>query len=335
MATLRTVYVDPDVSGGAGNGSSWANAYSSLNAAEQAQDDTGDLVTRDEYIEFHCGHNGSAQTTADTTAVDVNGWTTNATHYILIKTETADRHTGRYCDGNNGTTARYRLAVSGAPFLISYVEDVRLDGLQIVKTASTADHQCVVQVTSFVGYANVWVSNCILKGSGNASYIETGLLNNDAHGTVRAWNTVIYGVSTYDSAFCCGVNNGGSIYLYSCTIIGGTYGIRTVGTTIVAKNCYVGGSRTEDYYRGSGTLVKTNCASEDQSADDTSGTDETATNCVAAAVAINTTNFTNVTAGSEDFSLPAGSALIGAGTDTSGDAAPLNFTTDIIGTTRS
>jgi hypothetical protein len=51
-------------------------------------------------------------------------------------------------------------------------------------------------------------------------------------------------------------------------------------------------------------------------------------------IAANTTNFTNVTAGSEDFHLPAGSALIDVGTDTSGDAAPLNFTDDIDGVTR-
>jgi hypothetical protein len=52
-------------------------------------------------------------------------------------------------------------------------------------------------------------------------------------------------------------------------------------------------------------------------------------------IAYDTTNFTNVTAGSEDLHIPTGSALKDVGTDTSGDAAPMNFTTDIDGETRS
>ena len=70
--------------------------------------------------------------------------------------------------------------------------------------------------------------------------------------------------------------------------------------------------------------------------DDTSGADETATDCVAAAVALDTDTFVNVTGGSEDFHLAAdgNSPLMGVGVDTSGDSAPLDFTTNIDGETR-
>jgi hypothetical protein len=53
-------------------------------------------------------------------------------------------------------------------------------------------------------------------------------------------------------------------------------------------------------------------------------------------IAYNTDTFVNVTGGSEDFHLAADglSPLQGTGTDTSGDAAPMNFTTDIDGDTR-
>jgi hypothetical protein len=77
-------------------------------------------------------------------------------------------------------------------------------------------------------------------------------------------------------------------------------------------------------------MAKTNCASEDQSADDTK-TGETQTNCVAAAVIVDTDTFVNVTGGTEDFHLAADglSPLMGVGVDTTADAAPMNFTTDI------
>ena len=67
---------------------------------------------------------------------------------------------------------------------------------------------------------------------------------------------------------------------------------------------------------------------------DDTGTGETATNCVAAAVALDTDTFVNVTGGSEDFHLAAGtgSALYGTGA-APGGSAPLNYTTDIDGET--
>jgi hypothetical protein len=52
-------------------------------------------------------------------------------------------------------------------------------------------------------------------------------------------------------------------------------------------------------------------------------------------VPFSTAQFTNVTGGSENFRLVSGSYLIDTGTDTSGEGAPLNFTDDIVGTTRS
>jgi len=52
-------------------------------------------------------------------------------------------------------------------------------------------------------------------------------------------------------------------------------------------------------------------------------------------IPVSTATFVNVTAGSENWHLAGtGSGLYNVGTNTSGDSAPMNFTTDIDGETR-
>ena len=117
MATLN-YYVDTDVVGGAGDGSSWANAYSNLQAciSGQAQDLTdggGDIAV------IHC----RGVSNADTTAVTITGWTTGSANYIQIQCDEADRHEGKWSD------SKYRLVISGSSNPIEINEEnVRIDG---------------------------------------------------------------------------------------------------------------------------------------------------------------------------------------------------------------
>lgn len=285
------------------------------------------LVASDNYATIEIDGTWSS---ADTAAVTISGLTTDATRYLSIYTTAAARHQGVL------STSYYQLSVSNATAItITTAAFVRIDGLQIIKAASSANGQaCVDYASGVAAGSNYWLSNCILKQAGNNSYREPGIACGDADITLYAWNNIVYGLGTADNA----LNSAfygyrGTLNVYSSVFIGGKYGVYAGGTSVVAKNVYAGGTITEDYYLAAGTLAKTNCASEDQSADDT-GASETATNCVAAAVANTTATFVNVTAGSQDYDLAVGSALIAAGVNTSGEGSPLNFSTDIVGATR-
>jgi hypothetical protein len=272
---------------------------------------------------------------ADTTAISMPNLTGDATRYLSIYTTATARHDGKW------DTGAYMLSVANASALTFgnsvNMTHIRIDGLQIGLSSANANYQCCIDIAAAGAGTNIWLSNCILRQAANNSYRIPAILSQSGNVTLYCWNTVAYGVGNNDNALnavFCGYDYG-AFNLYSCTAIGGKYAYyaNDSGGTMTCKNCYGGGSATEDFYRGAGTLAKTNCASEDASADDT-GTGETASNCITG-VALSTSTFVNVTAGSQDFHLVTGSALIGAGATTSGESAPLNFTTDIDGDTRS
>jgi hypothetical protein len=121
---------------------------------------------------------------------------------------------------------------------------------------------------------------------------------------------------------CVYLNTCSSANIYSSTLIGGYVCIYRGAGTVTAKNVYAGSGGSACF---SGTISQTTCASSDT----------TATGTALDSIAVNTTQFVNVTGGSEDFHLAgAGSALYNVGTDTSGDSSPLNFTVDFEGTSR-
>jgi len=290
-----------------------------------------DLIAADVYATVEIGGTWSS---ADTAAVSIPNLNGDATRYLHIYTTAEARHDGKW---NTGAYMLQTANASAITFPGGNLLHCRIDGLQFGPSSVSANYQCCLDVASVGAGATIWVSNCLIRQANNNSYRCPGIFSQDGDATLYVWNTVVYGVGTEGNALTsafCGYDYT-AMNIYNCTAIGGTYAYYAgdSGGTMTVKNSYGGGTVTEDFYRSAGTLAKTNCASEDQSADDT-GTGETATNCVAAAVAHSTDTFVNVTYATADYHLVDGSALIGAGTTTSGESAPMNFTTDIDGDTR-
>ena len=225
MATLRKRYVDTDVSGGAGDGSSWANAYASLSAAENAEDNTGNLVATDEYMEFDC----RGVTLADVAAAVV-GWTTDATRYIDIYTEAANGPAGQWSE------AKYRIVGSGANLLTITEDYVHVKGIQVQLTfADSGTAYDAVRCTGAAGASNILCESCIAKGvlSGTNTAIASGF---DANG----------GTVTFRNCLAYDFINGSETHR----------GFKMAAGTLqncTAHNCNFA------FYRSSGTPVATNC----------------------------------------------------------------------------
>ncbi|MFC1701124.1 hypothetical protein ACFLZ0_03250, partial [Patescibacteria group bacterium] len=153
-------------------------------------------------------------TAADTTAVTIDGWTTDANHYIKVYTTATARHNGIYT-GDGGKSTAYRLAVANAQGIVYREAHVRIDGLQIEITSASGDAQGpIYSGGTFVAGDRLDVSNCILKGHGNTDYYEAGI--DSANNITRyTWNTIIYNISL--NANSVGIDARYLDYIYNCT----------------------------------------------------------------------------------------------------------------------
>jgi hypothetical protein len=258
--------------------------------------------------------------TADTTAVLFNTWTTGPNNPIVIEAYPGDEA------GLSWNNSIYRLSVSNSIALNLGEEYVYLLNFQIEVPAVNADGQDPISIGSSVG---IGASNefrlfgLLIRGAGNISYYQRAVNFADSDIVAYMGKCFGYNFSTKASSSNRVIAFGGTtLKISNCGFIGGYYGLYRYAGAIDAKNCYFGGSATADYYPNSGTLNMTTCASED--ATGSAGLQ---------GVLIDADTFVNVGAGTEDFHQAADglSPLYHAGTDTSGDASPMNFDTDIDG----
>ena len=279
------------------------------------------LVVADKYAEIKIDGTWSS---ADTAAATISGLTTDATHYVKIYTTAAARHKGIW------STSYYMLNVANSIAVTwTSVSNVWIDGLQIGKSATNAHYQDGIQGAGTVTATTnqFLVSNCIFKHSANDSYREMALDAEVANQRIFMYNNIDYNHGTANNAYNCSAFVGnGALTCYSDTFIGGYQGINNdSGTSAVVKNCYASGSNAA--YAG--------CTLTTSASNDATGSAAALRNILVSTTADSThAGFTNITAATADYHIKVGSPLIGVGTDTSGDAAPMNFSTDIDGQAR-
>lgn len=308
------------------NCSGYSNCYTSLSAWEAAYGGVsfgtctvGNLVC--------AGKNAVAQidgtwTNPDTTPVLINGWTTGTGNYIRIYTAPAARHDGKW----NSTA--YRLQSSDTPIEINE-ENVRLDGLQVfMNDTSFAQWNRGILANLGTSASDIRISNSLVRSNGNIGNNTGGIwFETTGPGSkFYIYNTAIYGFKT-NGDYAAGVRSvdaNWTGYMYNVTSNYNDYGFRNNGGTFNIKNSYAGGN-THASYNGAASLVR--AASSD-------GTGSVGYTSVAYSTSAGAA-FNSVALGSEDFRIKSNSALKDAGVDTSTEAAPLNFTTDIEGQARS
>ena len=208
MATEVVKIVD---TGGSGD-------YSSLSAWEAGEQ--RDLVTADEIAVADCRCTTGA---ADTTAVTIEGWTTDSTRYIKIWTNPAQgyRHSGKW------DITAYRIIVTNGSALRIMEEYTDVIGLQIDCTNKSSGSNGL-----FMDRDYIYISKCIVQNC------ERGLKPASSSTIAYMWNTIIINcwraIDNDD-------DTSDTQYAYNITAIGSDYhGI----LRCVAKNCLCKGYTT-------------------------------------------------------------------------------------------
>lgn len=287
----RTVSVHPT---GEGTGDA---SYTTLALAIAGEEK--DLVTNTRILTIEIQGDWSGG--ADSTEVSVTGFTVSSSYYVIIQTDSANRHAGVW------DTNKYVLEKSHGGAVFTLVNSyTRMIGLQIRNTA-TGDYQAFKEDTS--GCDGWLMDKCLLRGGSGGKDILIG----GGDGEIR--NTGVFGNAL--GIYTTWSSENPTLLLQNVTAINSTtYCIQVNNGSVTANNVYAGGGGTADT---SGTISDTNCASSD-------GT-------IGSAVACSTSSgayFTNVTGDSEDVHIKSDSSLIGNGSDLSG-----TFTDDFEGDTRS
>jgi len=243
---------------------------------------------------------------ADTSAVMIQNYTTTASDYINIYTTAAARHDGKW------DTGAYNISVNTIVLNFSVLY-LTIDGLQLRDTSGGGGER-VLDESIDSGTCLINIKNNIIRAS-NASSTGIGIYcHGDAAGVINIFNNLVYSSPTASIGMRTGGASGYTFNIYNNVVVGFGTGIsQTNSSTVKCTNNYV--SSTTCY---SGTITLLTTASSD-----------TTGSVGLRSIAYSTSSgayFTNVTAGSEDFHLVAGSSLRRAGTDLSA-----TFYDDIMG----
>lgn len=172
-------YVDPDVSGGLGDGTSWADAYASLTVWEAAE--STDLVSADDWHHVYCRASAGS---VDNSLVLIAAWVTDATHYILVEAAAGDEALK-----TSYSASRYRLEVTDDRCLEIFEDYTRIKSIQIKAIYDTANFLGAIFFRSPSPASNdMWVDNCRVETSGGGVYY--GSFCDDANANIKMRNNI-------------------------------------------------------------------------------------------------------------------------------------------------
>jgi hypothetical protein len=295
--------------------SGYNDCYESLSAWEAAQN--RDLVAAGEIAVARIE---GTWTAADTSIININGWTTDENHYIHIYTTEEARHDGVW--DTNKYRVTYTLANNDPAFQINE-DNVIVDGLQIEQAHTTPNDRSGV----YVNGDNISVANNIIRlTSDNAQTSERGIEIEYDAALVSIWNNIVYnwnqGIRNNDMA-------AGNVH----NVVNNTvYNSKDVG---ISLNGYPGSAATVRVYNNIVQSASSTCFGFDFDgnvqfvASNNIADDGTAPGPNSA-----TSTLTFVSTSTGNFHLAAGDTdAIDAGLDLS-STSTLSFTTDIDSGTR-
>lgn len=249
---LKIVTVKP---GGGGT-------YTSLNSALTTE--AANLVTLGYRLVIEC-YGGSVE---DTTAASIAGFTTDATHYVLIRAAAGEGHQGHW-DAN-----AYTIHVTDGHCLSVNIVDLVVEGLQlhVEKNASASTHRAVFFSSALAGTLNITFQNCIARASYSGSTPGaaigfSGPSNASAAGQVRFLNCIAHDFyidpSVNGSTFGftqSATPTGLTALWYNCLAVRCYRGFNGVAT-VKAKNCLALECHNQNSWSGTFHEDSTNNAS--------------------------------------------------------------------------
>jgi len=251
----------------------------------------------------------------DTTVAVIEGWTTDATHYVKIYTPTAERHTGLQDTG-------YKLNQDGTTSVPLEIKSdyVWVDGLEI-----EAEHTNNLNILNIrtSGVANdSKISNCLIYTDGSDKAEGIRVANDVGSPDIKIWNNFLF---NFQQGAIINSDTETDVFLKNNSIYNVAYGVynsgwgKTYATSTVVLTC------SDTCFKASnGSIIQAYNVSSDATA---SGTGSLTSKSAA-------DNFKSTSSGSEDLHVKDTDAdIYNAGVSNAGDPYH-SFTDDIDGYTR-
>jgi hypothetical protein len=203
---------------------------------------------------------GNWSGTPDTARVDTAGFTTSASYYLLITTDSANKYTGKW------DTTKYILAFPGTGdwhALSINTNYIWISGLQISIAGSFGSDHCI-NIGSVAAANLIKINNCGLKVAVDDTSNHHCITSLDEDAIVQMWNCVAWHTGT-------AAGGGNAIYaavgaswtFENCTIWGGNRGIQNKASVCKAINCIAGNTIAESFYDNAWVAGGGYCAGDD------------------------------------------------------------------------